>query len=62
MLYHVHHIQNGIDTVRESLVQFDNAKRLAIDLIAVYGGDAYITRASVMQWDSRGIPAYSKES
>lgn len=56
MLYHVHHIIDGIDTVRESFVQFDTAKRLALDLIATYGGDAYVTRASVMQWDSRGIP------
>jgi hypothetical protein len=52
MLYHVHHVLNDVDTVRESFAQFEPAKRLAVDLVAVYGGNAYITRASVVQWDS----------
>jgi hypothetical protein len=52
MLYHVRHVTNGKDIVRESFASFEPARRLAADLVAVYGGRSYIVRGSVMQWDS----------
>lgn len=61
MLFHVHHIDTeGHDRVRESFLMFEPAKRLAQDLVATYGGETYVTRGSVVQWDSNAAMHYSR--
>jgi hypothetical protein len=52
MLYHVHHVLDGVDKVRESLASYDTAKRLALDLVKAYGGRSYVTQAGLTVWDS----------
>jgi hypothetical protein len=53
MLFHVHHVDvAGNGRVRESFPQYETAKRLATDLIKVYGGRSYVTQAGLTQWDS----------